>query len=168
MAFAFFQIPSDASAELAAPLNMFLQFQRDCVRQPSLALGWRRLVATGGMATSCRHPGNMETKHTRAKRSAALGWLGKKNPALKGQATGVTAGWRSRPGSAFRYRHANPGRCPCRFIFQISGVAAACRHPACGDEPSPPRFQAAAAESVPAPGRMSAPGEGERRPVFEA
>ena len=33
--------------------------------------------------------------------------------------------------------------CPCMFLFQIPGVATACRPPACGDEPSPPRFQTA-------------------------
>ena len=34
----------------------------------------------------------------------------------------------------------HPGRCPCRFMVHLSGVATACRHPAGGDELSPTRL----------------------------
>ena len=45
-------------------------------RSASFELGWRRLVATSGMATCCHHPGNRASEPTRAERSAALGWNG--------------------------------------------------------------------------------------------
>ena len=61
------------------------------LRDP-LAMGWRRLVATVWMATSCRHPRTMENEPTRAERSAALGCGTEKTASPEGAGQGRHTG----------------------------------------------------------------------------